>query len=164
MMGAMHLREEMPYDASAADVYAMLADPAFREATCRAQDVVSVEATVTPTKEGMRVRVDQVQQTPGMPSFARSIIGGTTRALQLEEWSDHQHATLEIQTPTPGTMTGTIRIEPRGEAAVEIVELDVSVGIPLIGGKVERLMADLVTKAIRTEHRTGVAWLAGERP
>ncbi|MFN8194414.1 MAG: DUF2505 domain-containing protein [Nocardioidaceae bacterium] len=159
----MRFRHEMPYDASPAKVYAMLADPGFREASCKAQDVVSVDASVTPTSTGMSVRIDQEQQTPGLPSFARKFIGATTHALQLEEWSDHRNATLEIRTSTPGTMKGSIVIEPVGKGAREVVELDISVGLPLVGGKLEKLMADLVRRSIETEHRTGQAWLAGER-
>ena len=33
----MKLRHEITYDAAPADVYAMLADPAFREAACAAR-------------------------------------------------------------------------------------------------------------------------------
>lgn len=154
----------MPYQATAAKVYAMLADPAFREAVGAAQDVVSVDVDITPSGKGMSVRIDQVQQTP-VPAFARRIIGSTTRAVQLEEWSDHRNAVLEIQTPgIPGSMKGTITIEPSGSHATEVVELDVRSGVPIIGGRLEKLMADLVRKAIVTEHRTGTAWQAGERP
>jgi hypothetical protein len=154
----------MPYDASATQVYAMLADPAFREASCAAQHVVEVEVDISTTGKAMSVRIDQLQRTEGMPSFARTIIGSTTRALQLEEWSNHREASLEIQTPTPGTMRGTITIEPHGTKSVEIVELDITTGLPLIGGRLERLMGDLVRRSIEIEHQTGIAWLAGERP
>lgn len=164
MMGAMKFRHELPYDATAAKVYAMLADPEFRKASCAAQDVVEVDVEILKAGKGMSVRIDQVQRTEGMPSFARTIIGNTTKALQLEEWSDHQHASLEIQTPTPGTMRGTITIEPHGSRALEVVELDITAKIPLIGGRLERLMGDLVHRSIDVEHQTGIAWLAGERP
>lgn len=154
----------MPYDVTPAKVYAMLADPAFREATCAAQEVVSVDADVTPSGTGMSVRIDQVQKTP-VPAFARKIIGSTTRAIQIEEWSDHHHASLVIETPgMPGSMSGTITIEPSGSHATEVVELDIKSGVPLIGGRLEKIMGDLVRKSIETEHRTGIAWLAGDRP
>lgn len=160
----MRFREDMPYDATPAQVYAMLADPAFREAVCAAQDVVSVEVTITKAGKGMSVRIDQVQHTP-VPGFAKKIIGATTRAVQLEEWSDHHHAELEIQTPgTPGTMKGTITIEPAGKGAVEVVELDIHSGVPLIGGKLEKIMGDLVRRSIKAEHEVGRAWQSGDRP
>lgn len=155
----------MPYAATPAKVYAMLADPAFREAVCAAQEVVSVDAELTPKGKGMSVRIDQVQRTEGMPSFARAVIGRTTRAIQIEEWSDHRNATLEIQTPgTPGSMHGTISIAPDSTGAVEVVELDIKAGVPLIGGRLEKLMGDLVRRSIETEHGVGIDWQAGSRP
>lgn len=159
----MKFRHELPYDATPAKVYAMLADPAFREASCAAQNVVSVDVDIVKAGKGMSVRIDQVQRTEGMPSFARTIIGSTTKAIQIEEWSDHRHATLEIQTPgTPGSMHGTITIEPAGSGALEVVELDIRGGVPLIGGRLEKLMGDLVHRSIDLEHETGIAWLSGE--
>jgi hypothetical protein len=160
----MRFRHDLPYDATPAQVYSMLSDTAFREAVCAAQDVVSVDARILPSGEGMSVTIDQVQRTP-VPAFARKIIGATTRAVQREEWSDHQAATLVIETPgMPGSMSGTITIEPSGKKAVEVVELEIRSGVPLIGGRLEKLMADLVRKSVEVEHRTGIAWLAGERP
>jgi hypothetical protein len=160
----MRFRHDLPYEASPAQVYSMLADPAFREAVCAAQEVVSVDARITPKSGGMQVTVDQVQRTP-VPAFARRIIGATTRAVQREDWSDHRNAALVIETPgMPGTMSGTITIQPAGKQAVEVVELEIHSGVPLIGGRLEKLMADLVRKSIQTEHRTGIAWQAGDRP
>lgn len=152
----------MPYAATPAQVYAMLADPAFRKATCAAQDVVSVDVQITETGAGMSVRIDQDQRTP-VPGFARKIIGETTRAIQIEEWSDDTRASLVIETPkTPGSMAGTITIGPDGAGAVEVVELEIKSGVPLIGGRLEKLMGDLVRKSIEVEHATGISWLAGQ--
>lgn len=152
----------MPYAATPAKVYAMLSDPAFREKVCAEQDVVSADVAITKTKTGMSVRIDQVQQTAGVPSFAKKFLGATTRALQLEEWSDHRTATLEIKAPTPGTVKGSITIESDGKNAIEVVELDIATGIPLIGGKLEGFLGQLIRRSIESEHRTGIAWLGGE--
>ena len=116
-------------------------------------------STITPSGTGMSVRIDQVQQTP-VPAFARRIIGSTTRAVQLEEWSDHRNAVLEIETPgIPGSMTGTITIEPSGSHATEVVELDVRSGVPIIGGRLEKLMARPGPQGHRDRapHRNGLA-------
>lgn len=149
------------YAASPAEVHAMLADPAFREQVCADQDVVEVEVSITPTDDGgMSVVVDQVQPTPGVPSFASPIIGATTRAIQLEEWGDDHTASLEIQAPgKPVTMSGSITLEPEGSGTVEVIDLEIRVKVPLIGGRLEKLMASLVERSIRSENQTGRAWL-----
>ncbi|MEI2712380.1 MAG: DUF2505 domain-containing protein [Nocardioides sp.] len=159
----MRMRHESSYDATADEVYAMLADPAFREASADAQNCVSVDVTITETDRAMSVVVDQIQRTQGLPSFAKKFAGDTTRAIQREEWSDERHATLVIETPgKPGSMSGTITLEDDGAGCLEIVELDVRFPVPLIGGKIERLMGDLVIAGMRIEQEVGAAWLAGE--
>jgi hypothetical protein len=40
---------------------------------------------------------------------------------------------------------------------------DIKVKIPMLGGKLEGLIGDLLTKALLTEQRVGRAWLAGDR-
>ncbi len=149
------------YAATPAEVHAMLADPAFREQVCADQDVVQAEVSITPTAGGgMSVVVDQVQPTPGIPSFATPIIGATTRAIQLEEWTDSRSASLEIQAPgKPVTMSGSIALEPAGSGTVEVIDLEIRVKVPLIGGRLEKLMASLVERSIRAENETGRTWL-----
>ena len=49
------------------------------------------------------------------------------------------------------------------DATTETVALDIKVNIPLVGGKIEGLIADLLSKALRAEHHVGVEWLAGRR-
>lgn len=164
MMTPVRFRHELVYDAEPAQVYAMLADPDFRRAACAAQDVVSAEVTATPTASGFDLLVDQVQRTTGLPSFATKIAGETTRALQREHWESPESGTLEIEAPgKPATVSGTIRLAAEGAGTRETVELDITVKVPLIGGKLEKLLADSIVAGMDAEHSVGTAWLKGER-
>jgi uncharacterized protein YndB with AHSA1/START domain len=163
MMAAMKLRHEISYDAAPADVYAMLSDPDFRQRSCDAMGVLSAEITVEPAGDGMRVRIDQVQPTAGVPSFARKFAGETTRAVQVEEWADPTQATLTVLTPgKPTEISGTLTLTADGTGTVETFEGEVTVKVPLIGGRLESLVGDLFTAGMDKEHTAGVAWLAGE--
>ena len=52
---------------------------------------------------------------------------------------------LGIESPgKPTSASGTIRLEPDGAGTREVVELEIKVKVPLIGGKLERLMAEKV--------------------
>ncbi len=160
----MKFRHELAYDASPADVYAMLADPAFREKVGEAQDVVSQDITVTPEGAGFRLVNDQVQVTSGLPAIAKKIAGDTTPVVITEVWKDPSGGTLEIDaTGKPTSSAGTIRLEAKGSGTVEVVELEIKVKVPLIGGKLEALMADQVRAGMDVEHTVGAAWLAGDR-
>lgn len=164
MMSPMLLRHEITYDAPASAVWEMLSDPAFRERSCDAMGVLDRDISIERLGEGMRVHIDQVQPTEGIPSFAKKFAGETTRAVQVEEWSDPRHATLEVTTPgKPSHIAGTLTLTESGGRTTETFEGEVKVKVPLIGGKLEGLMADLFRAGMDREHGAGVAWLAGER-
>ncbi len=163
-MSPMRFRHELSYAAPPAAVFAMLADPAFREASAAAQDVHSAEVTLEPSADGFSLTVDQMQRTDDLPSFARAFAGDSTRAVQIEEWADASGGTLRIDAPgKPSEMIGTIRLEADGDGTREVVELDVRVKVPLVGGKLEKLLVEKVRKGMDVEHEVGTAWLKGDR-
>lgn len=160
----MKFRQELSYDSPPADVFAMLSDPAFREKVAAAQEVVSVTITMTPRGEGFDLVSDQVQNTSGLPAIAKKITGETTQAVITESWADSRGGSLEITAPgKPTSAKGTITLLETGSGTSEVVELDIKVKVPLIGGKLESLMADTIREGIEVEQAVGAAWLAGER-
>lgn len=164
MMSPMHFHHELAYDASPDDVFEMLADPAFREKVSAALDVVSAEVAIDRREDGFSLVNDQVQRTDGLPSFARKFAGETTRAIQVEEWPDRNGGSLRIDAPgKPSSIVGTIALVPSGSGTTEVVELDIKVKVPLIGGKLESLLEEQVRAGMDGEHEVGRAWLRGER-
>jgi uncharacterized protein YndB with AHSA1/START domain len=160
MMSAMRFRHELRYDAPPAAVFAMLADPAFREAACAAQDVISAEVTLERTGDGFVLTIDQQQRTDDLPSFARAFAGDSTQAIQREEWADRTGGTLRIDAPgKPSSVAGTITLEADGAGTTETVELELKVKVPLIGGKLERLLAEKITAGMDAEHEVGLTYL-----
>src|SRR5689334_9071789 len=109
----MRFSHELTYDAPAEEVYAMLADPSFRERVSLAREVVSFDVSLTPSDAGFTLVNDQIQPTAGLPSFAKKFAGETTKAIQREEWTSHDGGTLTIETPgKPTSMNGTITLSP----------------------------------------------------
>ncbi|WP_435744782.1 DUF2505 domain-containing protein [Nocardioides sp. SYSU DS0663] len=158
----MRLRHELRYDAPPPAVFEMLADPAFREAACVAMGVVSADVSLERTGNGFTLTVDQVQRTDDLPSFARTFAGETTRAVQHEAWADPTGGTVRIEAPgKPATVSGTVTLRAEGSGTREIVELDVTVKVPLLGGKLEKLMSEKITAGLDAEHGVGVAYLKG---
>ncbi len=151
---------EIRYAAAPADVAAMLADPAFRERVCEAQDTLSHDVKISPNGSGMTVVVDQTRTPEGIPSFATKFVGDKIQILQKESWSDSTSAELDVTIPgKPGHVKGTVTLAPDGEGTIERVEAEVKVSIPLVGGKLEKLIADLLKDALRKEQKVGEAWL-----
>ena len=149
--------KELVYDAPLEEVAAMLTDPAFRERVLERMGVLRGGATV---KDGV-VTIDQVQTAEGLPSFATKFVGDEIRILQVERWTSPDHADVDVTIPgKPGEMAGTATLAGSGGRTVETVDMEITVRIPLVGGKIETLIGDMLTKALDTEHRTGVEWLA----
>jgi hypothetical protein len=154
---------ELRYEgATAEQVHAMLADESFREEVCAHQGVLRQTVTITPRAsggdggEGMDVRIDQVQSARGIPSFATRIVGNEINVVQTESWTSPTSATIDVAIPgKPGEMKGTIQVIEDPEGTTERVRMEVKVGIPLVGGKLEGLVVDLLTKALRAENTVG---------
>ena len=155
---------DLRYDgATAEQVYALLADPAFREQVCDFQGVLRKTVTVTPSGAGMEVTIDQVQAAQGIPSFAKKFAGEEINIVQQEAWSSPTAAAVTVEIPgKPGEMRGTVSITEDDEGTTENVRMDVKVGIPLVGGKIEGLIAEMLTKALRAENHVGRQWLADQ--
>lgn len=156
------LKQTLTYDAPLADVAAMLADPAFREEVCRNQRATSYDVTIEGTQgDPMTVQVSMDQPTDKVPSFARKIVGESTTIVQTETWSSPERGEIHVTIPgKPGEMSGSAVLVESDGVTVETVTLDITARIPLVGGKIEDLIAKLLGSALRAEERTGKAWLA----
>lgn len=153
---------DLRYDgATAEQVFAMLRDPAFREQVCDFQGVLRRTVSITAAGDGMSVTIDQVQEARGIPSFAKKFVGEEINIVQEERWSSPAAGTISVAIPgKPGDMAGTISVTEDDAGTTENVRMDVKVAIPLVGGKIEGLIVDLLTKALRAESRVGREWLA----
>jgi len=146
-----------------ADVYAMLADPAYRKAVGDYQQVTGFACDITPSGDGMRVRLEEAHGTDRIPSFAQRLVGHEIRFVQEESWSSPSGADIHVTIPgKPGDMTGTMSLTQSGDDVIQRIDLAVKVSIPLVGGKVEDLIAGFVGKAFDAENKVGEKWLRGE--
>lgn len=152
---------DLTYEAPLADVDAMLMDVAFREAVCDAQGAIRKTVTITEEDAGVIVHVDQVQLPEGIPGFARKFVGDEINLVATETWWDSENARVEVVIPgKPGEMTGTLNLSESGGVTTERIEMEIKVGIPLVGGKIESLIADLLRSALKAEGRVGRDYLA----
>ena len=155
------LVHELTYDAPMADVAAMLADPEFREQVCEYQGVLRCLVSVDADDVGMEVTIDQVQAAHGIPSFAKKFVGDEINIVQQETWSTPDDAAIRVTIPgKPGEISGTARLTEAGGVTTETVDLTIKVSIPLVGGKIEGLISDLLLKALKAENHVGRDYLS----
>jgi hypothetical protein len=155
---AKRLEHDLTYDAPPERVSAMLHDPGFRREVCEAIGVLRHDVTV----EGGHVRIEQVQSPAGIPSFATKFVGEEIRIIQDEHWATPDRAGITVTIPgKPGDMSGTTTLSATADGGtVESVDMTVKVAIPLVGGKIEGLIADLLLKALKAENRVGRDYLS----
>lgn len=158
----MRFLHEMAYDADPDSVYAMLADAAFREEVCEYQQVLRHSVAVAEVDGVLCVDVDQVQVARHIPAFAQPFVGPEIEIAQREAWHSPTDATLEVTVPgKPVRMVGTISLRVLDSRTVETVAGEIRVSLPLIGGRVEELVGDVLRLALNAENAVGQRWING---
>jgi uncharacterized protein YndB with AHSA1/START domain len=157
----MKLRHQNVYDAPAAAVFAMLTDPAFRSRVATETGALSCEATC----EDGRLVVREEQAVAGVPAFAKKLVGESTSVIHTEVWdAAGTSASFEIDTPgKPTKISGAVTLAESGGRTTHVYDLTVTASVPLIGGKIEKLVAELTAAGLDTERAIGAAWLAEAR-
>jgi hypothetical protein len=157
--------EELRYDgATLEQVHEMLADPAFREKVCDHQHVLRHTVQIKNDGKGITVEINQFQAARGLPGFARKLVGDEINIVQTEDWTAPAKGNIHVAMPgKPVEIAGTALLTEDPDGTTETVNLTVKVNIPLVGGKIEGVLADLLSKALRAEHEAGVEWLGGRR-
>jgi len=154
------LEHDLTYDAPPDAVAAMLADPAFREEVCDYMGVLRHSVTVERTDSGLDVVIDQVQAARGLPSFATKFVGDEINIVQRETWRSNDGADIHVAIPgKPGEMRGTGRLLESAGSTVHRVVMDIKVAIPLVAGKIEGLISDMLLKALKSENKVGRDYL-----
>lgn len=159
------ITHDLTYDAPPAAVYAMLTDPSFREEVCRRSGVLRQEVSVQPAggdlSSGATVRIDQWQPAAGLPSFATKLVGDEIEIVQEETWTSPTEATVVVTIPgRPGDMSGQVQLVDEGGRTVEKIDMTIRVNIPLVGGKIESLVGDMLLKSLRVENTVGREYLS----
>lgn len=158
----MRFEHEIRYDAAPDAVFAMLGETSFREEVCREQELSGCTVRVDAAGDTMSLDIAQTRSADGIPGFARKFVGDEIHINQREEWSGATDAVLEVTIPEkPGHLKGTVTLRPDGQGTVQTISGDLKVSIPMVGGKIEALIAELLHHALEAEQRVGTRRLAG---
>ncbi|MFS3128153.1 DUF2505 domain-containing protein [Nocardioides sp. Bht2] len=157
----MKFHKQIRFAAPVDEVYAMLVSPEFRERVAAEAGATSWDVQVTETPDGVRSLVQSTAPTTGLPGFARSVVGSQL-SIRQEETYRGQAGTLNVTLPgKPGSLTGQITLAADGAETVQTVNAEVKVSIPLVGGKIEKLIGQVMGNLLKLQGRVGAAWLAG---
>jgi hypothetical protein len=156
------ISEKLRYDGATLDqVSTMLGDKAFREEVCDRQRVTGKDVSIEAAGAGKNVRISMTQPVAGLPGFVKKFAGDSVEIVQSEQWRDAAQGDVVVEIPgKPGQMRGTARLVEEDGGVTELVDMEIKVNIPLVGGKIEGFIAEMLTKALRAENSVGKEYLA----
>jgi hypothetical protein len=164
-MGPMDFTETLSYDASPDAVFAMLCDKDFREEVCKQSHAIRYQVEVAPADNSAEVVISRVMPAD-VPDFAKALVGHEIEILQTEQWQPPDSAGvrvagLRMEIPgKPGQLVGTVTLRPQGAGTTEVINGELKVKIPFLGGKLEAEIAKGLREGIRLEGRVGAGWLS----
>jgi hypothetical protein len=156
----MRFQHTNTFSGSVAEVHGMLVDPGFREQVCETIRSLEWSVDVVESTDGLKVEVRQTQVARKIPPMAQKLIGEHVEIVQRELWIHEGEASFEMEIPgKPGQLRGTVTLQQQGETCVHAYAGELKVNVPLVGGKLEGLVADLLRKALSAEELVGISWL-----
>jgi len=152
----------------AAVVYAALVDPEYLKA--RLAELGGREASVVEhhaDAAGATFRLRHELDVDGMPSIVRSMLSGNLVVERAEHWTtqpDGSHSgTVDVAitgSPVPAGAKGELGLTDLADGGSEFrVRADVSVGVPLFGGRIEEYVAGQIHTLLDLESQFTTRWL-----
>ena len=149
-----------------ATVYATLVDRAYLEERLRSlggKGAAIVEYSGSGDEVSFRLR--QGLDAEKLPGAVRAILKGDLVVERAERWTldggTHVATGNATISGVPGEIKNRSRVEAAGEGSALVVTAEVKVSIPLIGGKLEGVIAEQVGKLLAAESEFTGKWLAG---
>ncbi|MGQ0464828.1 MAG: DUF2505 domain-containing protein [Sporichthyaceae bacterium] len=165
----MRLTHVMSYEAPVPAVYAMLIDPEFQDRRSRAGNPVESSASVTADVTGGAVITVSRLLAIEIGGMLQKVIGDKIRIEETQTWlSAAEDATsregqLKARIPgQPAGVDGRLVMTESGGGTTIRLDAEIKVNVPMIGGKAETMIADVLTKFLNYEEVLGRAWLSGD--
>jgi len=110
-------------------------------------------------ERGVTVVLHQAVPDEVLPPLLSSMLPSGLTIRRTETWSSSGGSVHAVVDGAPGTITGTMHLEPDPDGCVLAAQLSSEVGLPLIGGTVEKMITDGIATLMETEYRFTLEWL-----
>lgn len=165
----MKLTHVMSYDAPAPAVYAMLTDPEFQDRRSKAGNPLECDAAVTANVDGgATIEVSRLLSVD-LPGMLQKLTGGKIRISETQTWApgpadaENRSGRIAVRiSGQSGGVDGTLKMTSSCDKTVIDFDADIKVNVPLVGGKIESSVAEMLVKYMTKEQELGRAWLSGD--
>ncbi|WP_436492613.1 DUF2505 domain-containing protein [Actinokineospora sp. HUAS TT18] len=149
----------------AAEVHAAFVDRAFLDERLSRLGGKNAELLdYTANGAGVTFKLRQGVPAEKLPSVVRTLIKGDLIVERVESWRPDGAAfggtTSATVSAVPGDIKGTFRLADTGGGSEWSTTGDVKVSVPFIGGKIESVIAEQVTKLLAAEAEFAAEWLS----
>lgn len=166
---ATRIEHRATFSHRAADVFAAQTDPEALRA--RLAEIGGKNATLADheaTTDGVRYTLLQGLGGEQLPGIVRTIHQGDLTVERRHTWSragdDRYTGTISVHVSgVPGRIEARTEITPQGDGSIQVTRGEVTVHIPLVGGKLESFVSEQVTGLLEHEAGFTASWLAGHR-
>ncbi|NIK58965.1 DUF2505 domain-containing protein [Kribbella shirazensis] len=155
------------YDASPEEVFAMITDVTFQEQVFQRLQAQSYDVVVGDDGDDLAVQVHWQTQLSDVPVVTRRFVGHTLELAQSKVWhrpdvDGARHADVNGQLAgVPVKLSGTTRIVPKGRGTLQAFDLRVTASVPVVGNRLEQLVADAVRARLEHKFEVASSWLSG---
>lgn len=144
----MKVRIEHDYAADVETVYALISDPEYIERKYVALGGRDVAADRSEGDDGGCEVVTKRTVSVDLPGFAKKVLTPSQTTIQTEVWSPASGAgvrrctyDVDIQ-GAPGNISGSHTLTPSPGGSRHVIDIDIKVSVPLLGGRLEKLAAE----------------------
>ena len=150
-------------------VFAAMSDPEYLRARLReigGPGSGLLEHDTTP--DGVRYRLRQGIAKEDLPAVVGKVVSGDLaieRTETLNRTDDGSYAgDVDVTIPgMPASASGSMRLADADGGALFEVHTDISVRVPLFGGKIEEIVAEQVRRLLEAETAFTVRWLGSHQ-
>ncbi|SEQ66968.1 Protein of unknown function [Solimonas aquatica] len=148
----MQHEERQSFDAAPEVVMRMFGDRRYFERKYAALGFTRIEV-LEHESQGSRFRIKVRYDTSNdieLPDFARKFLPEVVTVVQQDSWNlDSRKGQLQFELKTvPIKIGAQMELQAQGAGCVNLIRWDLSCGLPLIGGKLERLLlSDIQSKS-----------------
>lgn len=150
------------YDATPEQVMAMLQDPEYANAKYTELGDVSFTVVTHEVNDGGLNSVIDREVNSNLPDMAKKVLGQTSKMHTEDVWRADGDGYVGNMTITsgPATINVSSSIVPAGGGSDWTANFDIKVGIPMMGGKIEKAIKEETEGSLKREFAFNKEWLA----
>lgn len=155
------------YDADVPTVFALVTDEQFLRSKYDAQGATDVTITRKESPDGAVHLEIKRRVTLDLPGFAKRVLQPTNTVVHVERWRPTDASGARICDyrvdvhGVPSRIEGVLTLSPDGAGTRQDTEAQVTVSVPLLGGRLERFAADSGRRVLDDEAEFTRRELAG---